>query len=100
LKADDSLSGFDGLIDKAADGTNSVYTVVVKNITLSADGDLIEKARQIAKSECKTLNAAFREWLEFYTRRQGDIAGHRALMERLKLIDAGGPYTRDEMNVR
>jgi len=77
-----------------------VYTVVVKNITLSADGDLIEKARQVAKSERKTLNAAFREWLEFYTRRQGDIAAYRALMERLKHIDAGGPYTRDEMNER
>ncbi len=47
-----------------------MYTKFVKNITLSADADLIEKARQVAKSEHKTLNAAFREWLEFYTRRQ------------------------------
>jgi hypothetical protein len=77
-----------------------VHTVFVKNITLSADGDLIEKARQVAKSECKTLNAAFREWLEFYTRRQGDVGAYRALMDRLKHIDAGGPYTRDEMNER
>ena len=83
-----------------ANYTNFVYTVVVKNITLSADGDLIEKARQVAKSERKTLNAAFREWLEFYTRRQGDVAAYRALTERLKHIDAGGPYTRDEMNER
>jgi hypothetical protein len=80
-----------------ANYTNFVYTVVVKNITLSADGDLIEKARQVAKSERKTLNAAFREWLEFYTRRQGDVAAYRALMDRLKHIDA---YTRDEMNER
>jgi hypothetical protein len=72
----------------------------VKNITLSADAHLIEKARQVAKSEHKTLNAAFREWLESYTSRQGDVQAHLALMERLKHIDIGGPYTRDEMNER
>ena len=77
-----------------------MYTVLVKNITLSADADLIEKARQVAKSEHKTLNAAFREWLESYARRKGDVGAHDALMKRLKHIDAGGPYTRDEMNER
>jgi len=77
-----------------------VYTVFVRNITLSADADLIDKARQVAKSEHKTLNAAFREWLEIYTRRKGDVEAFRAVMERLKHIDAGGPYTRDEMNER
>jgi len=79
---------------------NLVYTVLVKNITLSADPDLIEKARQVAKSEHTTLNAAFREWLESYARRKGDVEAFRAVMERLKHIDAGGPYTRDEMNER
>lgn len=77
-----------------------MYTITVKNITLSADADLIDKARQVAKSEHKTLNAAFREWLESYIRRQGDVEAFRAVMERLKHIDAGGPYTRDEMNER
>jgi hypothetical protein len=77
-----------------------VYTFLVKNITLSADADLIEKARQVAKSEHKTLNAAFREWLETYTRRKGDVEAHRALIRRLRHINANGPYTRDEMNER
>ena len=80
--------------------TNLVYTVFVKNITLSADAELIEKARQVARSERKTLNAAFREWLESYVRRKGDLEAHRALMRRLSHIDSGGPYTRDEMNER
>jgi hypothetical protein len=80
--------------------TKFVYTKPVKNITLSADPDLIEKARQVAKSERKTLNAAFREWLKDYTSRAGDVSAYLALMERLKHIDAGGPYTRDEMNER
>lgn len=72
----------------------------MKNITLSADADLIQKARAVAKSENTTLNAAFREWLESYSRRKGDVEAFRAVMERLKHIDAGGPYTRDEMNER
>ncbi|MGC1484574.1 MAG: hypothetical protein WA789_12335 [Candidatus Acidiferrum sp.] len=71
----------------------------MKNITLSADADLIEKARAAAKSENTTLNAAFREWLASYIR-QRNLAAHRVLRERLKHIDSGGPYTRDEMNER
>jgi len=77
-----------------------VYTAVVKRITFSADADLIEKARQVAKSENKTLNAAFREWLESYASRLGAVQAHRALMERLRHIHGAGPYTRDEMNER
>ncbi len=72
----------------------------MKNITLSADEHLIEKARQVAKAEHKTLNTAFREWLRDYTTRAANVQDHLALMERLKHIKAGGPYTRDEMNER
>ena len=35
----------------------------MKNITLSADEDLIERARQMARQQNRTLNDAFREWL-------------------------------------
>jgi predicted transcriptional regulator len=72
----------------------------VKNITLSADQDLIEKAREVARSENKTLNAAFREWLESYAARQDAVAKFNALMERLKYVNAGRKFTRDEMNER
>jgi len=41
----------------------------MKNITLSADESLIEQARLVAKSQHKTLNTAFREWLEQFTAR-------------------------------
>lgn len=80
--------------------TKPVYTVFVKNVTLSADADLIEKARQVAKSEHKTLNDAFREWLKHYTSRTGDVEAFNALMNRLRHIKSNGPYTRDEMNER
>lgn len=77
-----------------------MHTELVKNVTLSADPDLIERARQLARSEHKTLNSVFREWLETYTRRKGDVEAHRALVRRLRHINANGPYARDEMNER
>jgi hypothetical protein len=77
-----------------------VYTAFVKNITFSADPDLIDKARQIAKSEHKTLNVAFREWLAEYTARAANVQDYRALMERLQHLDSVRKYTRDEMNER
>jgi hypothetical protein len=80
--------------------TSSVYTNSVKNITFSADEDLIERAREVAKAEHKTLNVAFREWLASYAARKGNVQQYRALMERLKHINPGGPYTREEMNER
>lgn len=73
----------------------------MKNITLSADESLIERARAVALAERTTLNAAFREWLEQYSARAGRGAAFRALMQRLKHVDSGGRhYTRDEMNER
>jgi hypothetical protein len=72
----------------------------MKNITLSADASLIEQARLVAKSERKTLNAAFREWLEQYAARAGRGAAFEALMSRLGDVQPGRHFTRDEMNER
>jgi hypothetical protein len=77
-----------------------VYTDSVKNVTFSADEDLIERAREVAKAEHKTLNVAFREWLAAYAARKGNVQQYRALMERLRHIDSGGRYSREEMNER
>lgn len=41
--------------------TSNVCTGLVRNVTFSADQDLIERAREVAKAEHKTLNVAFRE---------------------------------------
>ena len=43
-----------------------MYTRVVRNITLSAEEELIDRARLRAARERKTLNVAFREWLARY----------------------------------
>ena len=72
----------------------------MKNLTFSADEDLIEKARLIARSQRRTLNAAFREWLEQFTASEGDAESFDALMKNLRNVDAGGHFTRDELNER
>jgi hypothetical protein len=72
----------------------------MKNITLSADEDLIERARLIARQQRRTLNDAFREWLAQFTESAGDVQGFDALMMRLQNVNAGRPFSRDEMNER
>jgi hypothetical protein len=77
-----------------------VHCLRMKNITLSADEQLIEQARLLAKSQHKTLNALFREWLEQFAAQNGGTQEFDALMKRLKHVQAGRRFSRDEMNER
>jgi hypothetical protein len=78
-----------------------VYTIFVKNITLSADENLIEQARKTAADQNTTLNAAFREWLQQYSGRQRWLREYNELMERTrKYMKVDRKYTRDELNER
>ena len=72
----------------------------MKNITLSADEDLIERARLIAREQRRTLNEAFRDWLAQFAQSAGDAQGFDALMNRLQRVDAGRRFSRDELNER
>jgi hypothetical protein len=72
----------------------------VKNVTFSADETKIDRARDVARSEHKTLNDAFREWLDWYSSRKVARARLEELFERLNYADAGRKFTRDEMNER
>ena len=72
----------------------------MKNITFSADEDLIEQARMIARAQKKTLNTAFREWLLQFTQRTGNAQEFDSLMKRLRHVQAGRHFSRDEMNER
>ena len=72
----------------------------MKNITLSADEDLIERARSIAREQRRTLNEAFREWLAQFAQSAGDAQGFDALMNHLQHVDAGRRFSRDELNER
>jgi predicted transcriptional regulator len=80
--------------------TNFVYTIFVKNITFSADEDLIERARSIAREQHRTLNDAFREWLAEFTSGAGDAQAFDSLMKRLRYVNTGRHFSRDEMNER
>ncbi|UWZ81860.1 hypothetical protein [Occallatibacter riparius] len=72
----------------------------MKNVTLSADHDLIEKAREMARAQGKTLNTFFREWLVRFTTGEGDDRIFEATMDNLRHIRAGRHFTREEMNER
>jgi len=72
----------------------------MKNVTLSADEDVIERARLMARSRRTTLNAAFREWLVQYTAKAGSAREFDGLMERLRHVRAGRRFSREEMNER
>ena len=77
-----------------------MYTISVKNITLSADENLIEQARKAAAEQHTTLNAAFREWLEEFSGRQQRARRFDEAMERTKYFRVDRKYTREEMNER
>ncbi len=47
-----------------------------------------------------SLNAAFNEWLAQFTASAGDTQSFDALMKRMKHIDAGKQFSREEMNER
>jgi hypothetical protein len=74
--------------------------VSYEKITFSADENLISRARLSARAQHKTLNAAFSEWLVRFAGSSGNAQGFDALMKRLKHVDAGKHFRREELNER
>ncbi len=72
----------------------------MKNITLSAEESLIEQARETARARKTTLNQLFRDWLAELASRREREANLATLMKRVNYADAGGKFSRDEMNER
>lgn len=77
----------------------------MRNITLSADEQLIEEARAKAHQKKTTLNAEFRKWLAQYTDHENDakkrIKAYRQLMSDYANISTDGQqFSRDDMNER
>ena len=74
---------------------------MLKNITLSANEDLIADARRRAASENTTLNAQFRLWLEDYVGRERQAAKAMETIRELQgKLRVGRKLTREEMNER
>ena len=73
----------------------------MKNITLSADADLIEAARERARANNTTLNEEFRRWLADYTRQRERMERYDEVIRELQgKLRVGRKLTRDEMNER
>ena len=73
---------------------------MLKNVTFSADEELIRRARQRARQQHTTLNAEFRRWLEKYAYGVRDAEDFDALMETLAHVRAGRKFSREEMHAR
>jgi hypothetical protein len=67
---------------------------------LSADDELIRRAREKAGREARTLNAVFRHWLERYVRSETAVQEYERLMAQLDHVESGGALDRDTMNAR
>ncbi len=83
-----------------------MYTVVVRtknpplrNVTLSAPADRIDKARQIARAQGQTLNDAFRHWLDGYVARP-DSESFDDFVKRLGDLEIGPLPDREARNFR
>lgn len=73
----------------------------MKNITLSADEELIEAARERARAEHTTLNEQFRNWLASYARRQERLRRYDETIAALRgKVGIGRKLARVEMNER
>ena len=74
--------------------------IKIKNITLSAEQEALQKARAKAQSEGKSLNVKFREWLQKYVSPQDYSRDYDKLMGHLKHVSPGQKFSRDEANER
>ena len=73
---------------------------MLKNITLSAEEQLIHKAREKARRERTTLNETFRRWLKQYVNADHGLKDYDVLMNSFSYANPGKSFTRDEMNER
>jgi hypothetical protein len=83
--------------------TDLVYTKIVsqlKNITFSAEPELIERGRMRAQLERTTLNEEFRKWLDNYACRRPTVDEFDELMKSLRHVDTGRKFSREELNRR
>jgi predicted transcriptional regulator len=73
---------------------------MLKNITFSAEEELIKRARKKASREHTTLNAVFRQWINQYINRNTKTIDFNNFMEQLSYADSGRHFSREELNER
>jgi hypothetical protein len=72
----------------------------MRNVTLSAEDHLIDRAREVAREQHKTLNEMFREWLAQVSGASDAAGEYQELMDSLSYVDAGRHFSREELNER
>ncbi len=72
----------------------------MKNVTLSANEDVIRKAKNKAQQNNTTLNSLFRKWLDDYTRDKNIVLELDRFLSKTEYVEAGRSFTRDEFNQR
>lgn len=72
----------------------------MRKITFTVEDRVIERAYKVERSESKTLEAAFYDWLILYAYGNVTRGEIEALFRSLKHVDAGRKFTRDAMNER
>ena len=74
---------------------------LLKNVTLSADEQLLKAARERARAENTTLNEQFRRWLAEYAQAHERMQRYDEVMTTLRgRLKVGRKLSRDEMNER
>ena len=71
-----------------------------KNITFTANANLIQQARRKAIEDNTSLNRLFRQWLRQYISQPKAADQFEMLMTRLGHVQAGRVFSREEMNER
>jgi hypothetical protein len=75
-------------------------SMAMMKITLEADEGDVKLAEELSIGQNTTLNDLFKAWLREMAERQTRAQEIRALMEKLRHVNAGRKFTRDEMNER
>jgi len=72
----------------------------MKRISFRTDENPIQKARLVAASLRKRLNAAFPKWLKEFAAQTRSARDFDRIMTQLRHVKPSRRFTRDEMNER
>ena len=72
----------------------------MKNITLSAEENLIEKGRLKAANEKKSFNLVFRDWLKKYVGEDQAVGEYARLMQKFSYVLPGQAFSRENAHER
>ena len=70
------------------------------NVTISLPEQVLADARKQALADNTSINAVVGDYLRQYAGRLQAVKKYDDLMKRLKHVNAGRKFTRDEMNER